>query len=131
MESMMVFDDRAKRRMGFICFLPVVCFALCFVYYLTLSIPLTYGHPQPNSFVGVINRHYDFLFFILAASAIITAPVFLYCIVILARLKHMNAATKIIWIILLTIIAPISSALFWLLIIKDARKYTPIHPNIA
>lgn len=127
----MIFDEKAKTRIGMICFLPVVCFLICFLYYLLLIIPLTHGSPEPGSIVGVTRANYDTLFIMLAASAIITAPVFIYCLVLLARFKHLNAATKLMWIILLSVMAPISSMFFWIFMIKDAAKYTPTHPNIA
>ncbi len=131
MDKLMVFDEKMKTRMGIICFIPVVCFLLCFLYYLILILPLTQGNPQPSSIVGITRSHYDFLFAILAVSAIITAPVFIYCLVILARLKNLNSATKLEWIIFLSVLAPIASAFFWIFLIKDAPKYIGIHPDIA
>ncbi len=131
MDKLMVFDEKTKTRMGVICFIPVVCFMLCFLYYFILILPLTHGNPEPSSIVGITRQHYDFLFFILAASAIITAPVFIYCLVVLARLKHLNSATKLMWIIFLSIMAPIASALFWIFMIKDSPRYVGIHPDIA
>ena len=81
--------------MAFICFLPVVCFLLCFLYYLALIIPLASGHPAPGSIVGITSRNYDTLLLMLATAATITAPVFIYCLIIIARLKTMNAPTKL------------------------------------
>ena len=67
----------------------------------------------------------------LASSSIITAPVFIYCLVIMARMKNLNSAVKLQWIIFLSILAPVASALFWIFMIKDAPKYTAIHPDIT
>ncbi len=131
MENHMILDDKAKTRMGIICFIPVLCFFLCFIYYLVLILPLTQGHQAPASIVGVTSRNYDTMFFLLAASAIITAPVFIHCLVVLARMKTLNSAHKLMWFIFLSVMAPIASALFWLFLIKDAPKYTPIYPDIA
>ena len=127
----MLFDDKAKTRLGIICFVPFICFFLCFIYYLMLIMPLTSGHPAPGSIANITSQNYDTLFFMLAGSAIITAPVFIYCIVILARIKTMHAAIKLQWIVFLSILAPIASALFWIFYIRGARKYVPIHPDIA
>lgn len=127
----MVFDDRTKTRMGIICFIPFLCFFLCFVYYLMLILPLTSGHPAPGMILNITSKNYDTLFVMLATSATITAPVFIYCLVILARIKTMNSAQKLEWIIFLSILAPIASALFWVFYIKDAKKQVPIHPDIA
>ena len=131
MDKLMVLDEKAKKRMGIVCFIPVVCFLLSFVYWLILVLPLTQGHQEPSSIVGLTSRNYDVLFFILAASAIITAPVFIYCLVLLARMKHLNEAHKLMWIVFLSVLAPIASAIFWVVLIKDAPKYVGIHPDIA
>ncbi len=131
MDKLMVLDAKTKRWMGVICFIPVMCFTLCFSYYLSLILPVTGGNHPPYSLETVTSQNYDTLFLMLAASAIITAPVFIYCLVILARMKHMNSAIKLEWIIFLSVLAPIASALFWLFIIKDAPKYVGIHPDIA
>ena len=127
----MILDDKAKARMGIICFIPVVCFLLCFLYFIMLVVPLAHGHQQAASIVGITSRNYDTLFLMLATSAVITAAVFIYCLVILARLKTINSAQKLMWFIFLSVLAPIASALFWIFYIKDGQKYTPIHPDIA
>ena len=127
----MILDDKAKARMGIICFIPVVCFVSCFLYYLMLILPLAQGHQAPGTIVGIMNAHYTTLFFMLAGSAVITAPVFIYCLVILARLKTVNSSHKLMWFVFLCVMAPIASALFWIFHIKDGNKYTPIHPDIA
>ena len=127
----MVFDHGNKRKIGILCFLPVVCFTTCVLYYLTLILPLLDGHPEVNSIVGITRAHYDSLFYMLAVSALITSPVFIYCLVLLARFKHLNSAVKLMWIIFLCVIAPISSMFFWLFLIKDAPKYVGAHHDIA
>lgn len=131
MDKFMVFDERTKTRMAVVCFIPIFCFLLCFGYYLSLIIPLTVGHPATNSIVSITSRNYDTLFLMLATSATITAPVFIYCLVILARLKNLNSAVKLEWIIFLSVLAPVASALFWLFLVKDAPKYIGIHHDIT
>lgn len=131
MDKFMVFDHKTKTSMGVICFIPIICFTVCFMYYLVLILPLTHGHPQPGSIVTITSQNYDTMLIMLAASAIITTPVFIYCLVVLARLKNLNSATKLEWIIFLSVLAPIASALFWIFLVKDAPKYVSIHPDIA
>ncbi len=131
MDKLMVFDEKMKTRMGFICFLPVLCFAASFIYFAILLLPLTHGHPAVSSAVGITSRNYDTLLIMLAASCIITAPVFIYCLVLLARMKHMNAASKLLWMVFLCVMAPIASALFWIFHVKDMPKFVGIHPDIA
>jgi len=131
MDKFMVLDDKTKAKMGVLCFIPIVCFLACFAYFLALIMPLTSGHPAPGSVVSITSQHYDILFLMLASSSIITAPVFIYCLVVLARMKHLNSAVKLEWIIFLSVLAPIASALFWVFIIKNAPKYIGIHHDIA
>ena len=125
----MVFDDKTKRRLGIICFIPVACFLICFLYYLSLVLPLTQGDHAPSSVMGIMSRNYDTLLIMLAASAIITAPIFIYCLVILVRFKHLNSAIKLQWIIFLSVLAPIASAFFWVYLIKGSQRYISLHPT--
>jgi len=131
MDTHMILDEKAKTRIGIICFTPVVCFAICLIYYAILLLPLSEGHHAPASIVGITSANYSTMLILLAASAIITAPVFIYCLVLLARMKTMNAEHKLLWFIFLCVMAPIASALFWLFHIKHAQKYTPIYPDIT
>lgn len=130
MDKVMVIDDKMKTRLGIICFTPVVCFLACFIYYLALIVPITQGNHMPATDVGILSAHYDTLFVMLASSAIITAPIFIYCLVLLTRFKTINGAQKIEWIIFLSVMAPIASMFFWIFLIKGAPKYVRIHPNI-
>jgi len=127
----MVFDEKTKTRLGVLCFTPVVCFAICFIYYLILILPVALVHHAPASDVGILSRNYDTLFVMLATSAIITAPIFIYCLVILARIKTLNSAVKLEWILFLSVLAPIASAFFWVFLIKDAPKFVRIHHDIT
>jgi len=131
METLMILDEKAKTRIGILCFIPIVCFLVCLVYYIALLLPLTQGHHEPGSIVGITSQNYGTMFILLAASAIITTPVFIYCLVLLARMKTLTSGDKLLWFVFLCVMAPIASALFWLFHIKGASKYTPIHPDIA
>ncbi len=127
MEKVMEFDDRRKTRLGFLCFTPILCFLACFVYYIIL---VSSRANIPAADVGVLSQNYDTLFIMLASSAIITAPIFIYCLVLLTRMKTLNGATKLEWIIFLSVMAPVASAFFWLFLIKGAPRFIPSHPSI-
>jgi hypothetical protein len=131
MENVMVFDDKQKRRIGLICSIPAIAFFIAFIYYSVIMWPLTQGHHVIYSGEGIISSHYNTLFLFLASAAVITAPVFIYCLVILARLKNLNPPNKMKWIVLLSIMAPVASFLFWFFLIKNEPKYVPIYPSIA
>ena len=127
----MVFDEKAKKKIGIICFIPAISFFITFVYYLILIWPIAHGYAEPSSVVGITARNYDTLLAMLAISSILAAGVLIYCLVILARLKNMNAPSKLIWIILLSTFAPVAAVLFWYFLIKREPKHVPIHPDIA
>ena len=131
MKNLMILDEKAKNRIGIICFTPVVCFAICLVYYLILLVPLLNGYHQAATVVGITSANYGTMLILLSTSAVITAPVFIYSLVLLARLRTMNSEHKLLWFVFLCIMAPIASALFWLFHIKHASKYTPIYPDIT
>lgn len=126
----MVFDEKMKTRTGIICFVPIVCFTFCLVYYLALIFTPSSGAYDPLTIVGVTSHNYENLFMILSVSGVITASVFIYCLVIIARLKELNSATKIIWILFLSITAPLAIAAFWLIIIRPAAKNMPVYNKI-
>jgi hypothetical protein len=130
MEKVLIVDDRLKKRIGVICFMPAVCFFISLVYYLVLLFPLTQGHPQPESAVGITSRHYNTLFLLLAISSCVSASVLLYCIVYMVRIKSINTPTKMIWMLLLLIV-PVSFILFWNFIVRREPKEEPVYPNIA
>lgn len=131
MDSLMVFDDKTKARIGMICFIPIVAFTACLVYYLYLLMPLTQGNYEPGTVVAITSDNYPTLFYMLASAAIITAPIFIYCLVLLAKFKHLNAADKLIWIVFLSTIAPVASVLFWLFLVRRAPKYVQLYPDMA
>ena len=126
----MILDDKAKTRLGLICFFPVLCFGIGFLYYLMLTFPLTQGHPVPGSINTVTLQNYSTLFTMLAASAILTTPVFIYCLVLLTRMKTLTAGHKLLWFIFLCVMARIASALFWVFHSMHSEKFVPIHGSI-
>ena len=130
MEKVLIVDDRLKKRIGIICFIPAVCFFISLVYYFILLFPLTHGHPQPESEIGITSLHYNTLFLLLAISASVSAAVLLYCIVYMARIKSINTPTKMIWMLLLLIV-PVSFILFWNFIVRREPKEEPVYPNIG
>ena len=130
MEKLMIFDNRMKTKLGYLCALPRVSFLVCLVYYLTLLSPLRHGGFDPTAASGITSHNYDTLFIMLAIAGIIGAAVLIYCIVILARLKHLNEQTKVIWLLLLAAFVPVSIVFFWALVLNKEPKYVPVYPDI-
>lgn len=130
MEKSIEVEEKFKRRMKVICFMPAISFFITIVYYTILLLPLTHGHPEPKSVVGIISRNYDTLFLLLAMSCTISATVLLYCMVHLIRIKTLNTPQKMIWILLLLAI-PVSFILFWYLQVRREPKDIPLYPDIG
>src|ERR1700761_240798 len=101
MDKILIVDERRKRKMAIMCFIPAIAFFISLIYYIILLLPLTQGHPVPASVVGITSRHYNTLFLLLASSSVISAIVLLYCVVYIVRLKIMNTPKKMLWILLL------------------------------
>ena len=131
MNNYMILDEKAKNKIGMLCFVPIIAFAISLLFYMFLLLPLFSGNHEPGAAVGITSRNYDLLFFMLASAAIITAPIFIYCLVLLASFKNMNAGDKLVWIVFLSVMAPVASALFWLFIIRKSPRYVPTYPDIA
>ena len=130
MQNIMLFDEKMKTRTGIICFLPIVSFTICLVYYLTLILVPSSQGVNTHTIITATSQNYGQLFTVLALSGFLTAAVLIYCIVILARLKELKPGTKILWIVFLSVTAPLGIAIFWLLIIRYAAKATPVYNDI-
>jgi small neutral amino acid transporter SnatA (MarC family) len=125
----MIFDDKMKSRLGIMCLIPAVCFLICLVYYISLLISPREADRIGSVVVNVTDRNYTTLFVMIAIAAISEAPVFIYCLIILAKMKNMNSERKIMWVLFLSLMAPIASAIFWLFLIKNADYRTPVYPD--
>jgi phosphoglycerol transferase MdoB-like AlkP superfamily enzyme len=127
----MVFDDKTKKRMGLISIIPATCFFLTLMYYLGIMIPALQPHDTNFLAEGITHRYYDILFAMLAVSAVISASVLIYFLVTLARMKNMNAPSKMIWVLLLVTFVPIAFIAFWYFLIRREPRYVGIYPDIA
>lgn len=127
----MVFDDREKRRLGWIFSIPPVAFLICFIYYMFVIRPVLINPAEPGAIMEYTLRNYTDMFVLLATAAVIAAAILIYAIVILARLKNLNAANKLIWLLFLSTFAPVSTFFFWYFLINKEPKFVPIHHDIA
>jgi hypothetical protein len=131
MDNLMVFDDKQKKKIGIVSLIPNIALFICLVYYLFLIVPVAGFHTPPASAVGVTHAHYDTLFVMLAIYAIIAAGVLIYNLVMLARMKNMNAAEKAVWVLLLVGFVPLSFLVFWYFVVKKEPRYVGAYPDIA
>ena len=128
--EIMTIDEKFKRRMHAICYLPAVAFLPPLVYFTFLMLPLLHGHPEPKSAVAITSLHYNTMFLLLAVASTISAAVLIYCIVHLVRIRTLNTAQKMIWVLFLLIV-PISFIIFWHVQINHEPRNMPINSNIA
>ena len=126
----MVFDDKLKRKLGMLCFLPGIFLLSIAVYYIILISPLANGPLEPGSVMRITARNYDIMFGLLTVFAVFSAAVLIYLLVILTRLKTLNSPNKIIWVLVLATFVPLSFALFWIFVINKAPRYVPTFDNI-
>ena len=81
-------------------------------------------HYEATTF-GPVYRYFFTICFIL------TSAVLVYFIVHLARIKHMNGASKAAWIVFMTFAAPLAFPVYWFAEIRNEPDYVPMHPDIA
>ena len=131
MDNLFVFDDSAKKKIGAICFAPAIAFLITFVYYVFLLLPLSQGSVEPGQVVGITSQNYDTIFVMLAISAIIATASLIYCIVLIAKVRNMPAQAKLMWILILCTFVPITTILFWAMVIRKEPKFVAIYPDMA
>jgi hypothetical protein len=111
----LIMDEKTKKNMGILSFLPIISFAGCLVYYLIILMPvLSAGGFNDHLALNMHTiTHYSTMFILLAVSGVIGAIVFIYFLVHIARIKNMNSATKLEWILFMSVMVPIALPLFW------------------
>ena len=130
MEQVLLVDDNFRRKMRVICYLPAFAFLIPIVYYGFLLTPLLHGHPEPKSIVGITSLHYNTMFFLLAMASTVSAVVLIFCVVHLVRIRTLNTAQKMIWILLLLAV-PVSFIIFWHRQINHEPRNMPINSEIS
>lgn len=126
-------DHKAKRRFGLLCLIPNLCFLIVALYYLYILWPVIRVEGLTNHLAlsTITAAQYDTLFWMMAVSAVISAIVLIYCIVHVTKVKHLLSGTKILWIILLSALIPVSFLLFYFLEVRREPKYLETYADIA
>ncbi len=130
---MEVMDHKAKRNMAILSWIPNIAFFICLVYYLYTLRPLMASRDMEDH-IGIstlMAQHYDTLFIMLAISAVIAAGTLIYLIVHLARTKLLPTGSKVVWVIILAALVPVSFLLFYYLVVKKEPQYLDTYPDIA
>jgi hypothetical protein len=130
---MEIMDHKAKRNMAIMAWIPNIAFALCLVYYLYALSPLmaTKDMEDHIAVATLTAQHYDTMFIMLATSAVLAAITLIYFIVHLARTKLLNSPSKVMWVVILAALVPVSFLLFYYLVVKGEPKYLDTYPDIA
>ncbi|MDR3680101.1 MAG: hypothetical protein P4L41_09055 [Flavipsychrobacter sp.] len=128
----LVMDEKTKNNMGILSFLPIISFAGCFVYYLVILMPVLSAGGFNDHFALNMHTitHYSTMFILLAISAVIGAIVFIYFLVHIARIKNMNSATKLEWILFMSVMVPVALPLFWYFEIRQEPIILDVYPTM-
>ena len=130
MKDVMVLDQKTKRNIGIICGTPLTLFTLILIYWLALVSPLMDGNAAPGMLGAVTSQNYGALVAMLAIGGTISAGVLIYCLVLLARLRNLNSAEKLLWLLFLCTFVPVACFLFWMLLIRKEPYNVPVYPNM-
>jgi membrane protein DedA with SNARE-associated domain len=126
-------DHTAKRNMCVLAWMPAIAWGIVLIYYLfTLGPVISAAQTEDHkALVTLTADHYNTLFLMGAIAAVISAFVLIYFVVHIARVRTLNGATKMMWILILAALMPISLLLFYYLEIRNERRNLPVHPDIA
>lgn len=131
MDNLMVFDEKEKRKLAIMAYMPGVLFLITLIVYIIMMVPAMQRHDINYLAVAITRANYSVLFAMLAVSAIVSACVLIYFLVILARIRNLNATTKVLWVVILAALVPLSFLLFYNFVIKKEPRYVGIFPDIA
>jgi hypothetical protein len=125
--------DRSKRnKFMVVCFLPVIVTIITTIYYIIRVAP---NLEAPNNHLEIMslfnNEHGNILFGMLLINFLTHLASLIYCTVHLAKIKHMSSFTKILWIVFLAALMPVSLVVFYFMEIKREPKHLETYPDIA
>lgn len=126
-------DEAQKRKMGIWSIIPAIAFLAWCVYILIVNgrlIAEKAGQEHEKVVTLIYHNYAGTLVLFLIAFAIGLA-VLIYFAVHITRLKTMNGATKLAWLLFLTAFAPFSFPVFWWVEVRNEPREVPVHPSIA
>lgn len=123
-EIEIVIDKREKMKMAVICFLPLVATVMMLAYYIVILTTTARGVET------ITIRNYETLFALFTVCAILSAITLIICLVHLARLRDLNKPTKVLWILVLCALVPVSFVLFWVFQIRTEPMHMHVFKDI-
>jgi hypothetical protein len=125
-------DNNAKKTVGILSFLPFIAWSITIAYVLILNRPLV-DHKMLQDhelLVQNIALHYGSISIFLIITVLITAGLIYYYVIHLAKLKNLNAPTKMVWIIFMIVFGALAFPVMWYLEIRKEPKNTPMYPTV-
>jgi hypothetical protein len=126
-------ENTPKKYGKTISFIPLIAFTLWTIYFLIVNKRLI-EHKSFQDHLSVMSdmlQNYGGLFWGLALCCVITTFVMLYFTVHLARLRRMNAATKIGWLVFMVCFGAFSFPIFYYLELRNEPNNVETYPDIA
>lgn len=125
--------DSAKRKMLFWCWVPVALFVAWLLYILIINGGLIGNGTfhEHEKVVTMISHNYGGSFVLFMAAFLMGLSVLLYLIVHLARVPHINAGTKLGWIIFLSVFAPFSFPIFYYVEVRNEPENLKLYESIV
>lgn len=135
MERTMHMDDKKKKTLGILSFIPLFTFLIFAGYLLAITYPYI---PQGGIFTNnhdaissAMAQHYGTLL-VLSGIAFITGVAMLtYYVIHIARLTNMSAGAKIAWMMFMVVFMGVAFPIFWYQEIRNEPEDLPVHPDYA
>lgn len=124
--------DAQKRTMSIISWIPLLAFTIGTIYFMYVNGRLVDNKQfeQHDKVVLFAFRNYDQLLTLGAIAGTIGLAVMLYFIVHLARLKNVNDAMKIGWIMFMVFFGAFSFPIFYNRVIKREPEDQPMYDSV-
>ena len=126
-------ENIAKKYGKILCFLPMALFTLWTILFFAIVKEQVETSSISNHFLWVtaMLENYTVLWVTLAIVCTISAAILLYFVVHIARLKHMPAGEKLIWIVLFPTFGAAAFIMFWFMELRGEPDYVEVYPNIV
>ncbi|RYD55410.1 MAG: hypothetical protein EOP56_15990 [Sphingobacteriales bacterium] len=131
---MEIMDRKAKQKFAVVCMLPVIVTIITTIFYLVRIAPIMGAQELDNhrAIMSAFDNQYGtILIGMLLVNFFTHLASLLYCTVHIAKIVHMTAFKKIMWLAFLAALMPVSLVVFYFLEIRNEPKYLETYPNIA
>jgi len=126
-------ENTTKKYGQTLSFLPLISFTLWTIYFLFINERLIKTETFQNH-IGVVTdmlQNYNALLFSLIGCVVITTISMLIFTVHIARLKSMDAGTKIAWMIFMVTFGAFALPVFYFLELRGEPSNIEVYPDIA